>query len=360
MKKIIAALLVLVMTAGLVACGTPAKESAAEAPAAAEQPAATESAVSVESTEAAVEMEPITIKFADFHATSTIQWQAVQMFESLVEEKSGGNISIETYPAGQLGAQAELEESVKNGTIQMTWGNSPTLSNYVPEFAVLDLPYIFTDYAHIKSVLYGDVGEELNQLLIEKTGMRILTWVHSGFRDMLTSEEPINTLADFAGVKFRSPEAFAYVEMFKALGAVPTPMAWTEVYEAVRTNIVDGLETTTEAIVSNKFWEVCKYVMVSHHIYTAETPIINEAFWQGLTDQQKTWINESWAEVTLWANEQIEQKEQGFYDTMEQNGMTLIYIDRQPLIDACSVVWDLFVEKNPDAQSLIEQINALR
>ena len=302
----------------------------------------------------------VTIRYADFHAVTTAHWEGVQMFEKLVEEKSGGEIQVETYPAGQLGAQAELIESVKNGTIQMTYGNSPMLSNYVPEFAVMDLPYIFSDYDHIKKVFVSDTAAQLNQKLVDTTGMRILTWVHSGFRDMLTKDTPINSLEDFKGVKFRSPEAFAYVSMFEALSASPTPLPWNEVYEAVRTGIVDGLETTVEAIVSNSFWEVCQYVIVSNHIYTAETPIINEAFWQGLTDEQRGWVQESIDEAAAWQNAKIEENQEGFYQTMQDNGMTLIYIDRQPLIDACSVVWDKFIENNPDAQTYIDGINALR
>lgn len=304
--------------------------------------------------------DKVTIRYADFHAVTTVHWEGVQTFAQLVDEKSNGNIKVETYPAGQLGAQAELIESVKNGTIQMTYGNTPMLSNYIPEFAVMDLPYIFSDYEHIKRVFASDVAAQLNQKLVETTGMRILTWVHSGFRDMLTKDKEINSLEDFKGVKFRSPQAFAYVAMFEALGASPTPLPWNEVYEAVRSGIVDGLETTVEAIVSNSFWEVCKYVIVTNHIYTAETPIINETFWQSLTDEQRGWVQESIDEVSAWQNEKIEKNQEGFYQTMKDNSMTLIYIDREPLIDACSVVWDKFIENNPDAQIYIDGINALR
>lgn len=354
MKKYLSLLLIFALTISLAACGSSTTSNTTA------QQSQSTTAQSSQSTSTSAEKASVTIKYADFHATSTIHWQGVLKFKELVEKKSGGSILVETYPAGQLGSQAELLESVKSGTIQMTYGNSPLLSNYVPEFAVLDLPYVFSDYAHIKKVVFGDIGKDLNQRLVDATGMRILTWVHSGFRDMLTNNLEIKTLKDFSGVKFRSPESFAYVSMFKALGASPTPLPWNEVYEAVRTKIVDGLETTTEAIVSNKFWEVCKYVIVSHHIYTVETPVINEAFWEKLTDEQKTWITESLQEITTWQNEQIEQNEIGYYETMEKNGMMLIKIDRQPLMKACEAVWTEFTEKNPNAKSFIDRINALK
>ncbi len=313
-----------------------------------------------ESSLASTAGKPVTLRFADFHATGTVHAVGIEKFKKLVEEVSEGNINVEVFLNGTLGAQAELIESVKNGTIQMTYANSPTLSNYVKEFSVFDLPFTFTDWDHIKAVLYGDVGKELGEILVDKTGMRILTWVHSGFRDMLTANTYIDSIDDFSGVIFRSPEAFAFVSMFEALGASPAPMPWTEVYEAVRTGVIDGLETTVEAIVSNQLWEVCKYVIVTHHIYTGECPIINETFWKGLTEQQQSWILDSLLEVAAWQNSEIEAKEDEYYETMKENGMELIYIDREQLIEACNAAWDKYIKMYPSAQKYITAINELR
>ena len=206
--------------------------------------------------------KPVTIRFADFHNADTVHDLGMRRFAEKVEEVSGGKIKVELYPNAQLGSQTELVESVKNGTIEMTFGNATTLSSYAPEIGVMDLAFMWDGYAHAEKALYGEAGEAFKELILDKTGMRILSFVHSGFRDMLTASKKIEKVDDFKGVIFRSPESNVYISMFKALGASPTALAWGEVYQAVKTGVVDGLETTIEAIVSNQFWEVCKYVMV--------------------------------------------------------------------------------------------------
>ncbi len=302
----------------------------------------------------------VVIKYADFHATSTILWQGVERFKELVEKNSNGEIEVQIFPAGQLGGQRELLESVKNGTIQMTYGNSPMLSNYVTEFALLDLPYMFTDYDHIERVVFGDVGLLLNDRLIKKAGIRILNWNQLGFRDMMTREIKIEKLADFKGVKFRSPEAFAYISMFNALGAVPTPLPWTEVYEAMRTRIVDGMETIPEGMTSSKVYEVSKYVILTNHINTVETPVINEVFYQGLSNEHKKIITDSLAEVARWQNQAQIDANKAAYTELEQKGITFIKIDRAPLIKSCEQVWAEFARKVPESELLITMINSLR
>lgn len=304
--------------------------------------------------------DKIVIKFADFHPLETLNYETMVRFEEMLEERTDGRVDVQLFPAAQLGGQRDLIEQVKLGTIDMTFGNPPYFSNLVPEFAVMDLPYMFDNYEHIERVVDGDIGDSLNQMLIDQEGLRILGWYHIGFRHMMTRETRIESLEDFLGVKFRSPEAFAFVEMFKALGAVPTPLPWPEVYTAMRTHIVDGMETTPEGFTSSKVYEVGKYVTLSNHINTVESPTINEVFYQELPDDIRAILNEVIAELVAWQRGAQIAKNEAALEELKAYGVELIEIDRAPLQDAMHVVWDKFVDNVPAAGSLIERVNAER
>lgn len=349
MKKTLSMLLVVAMLVCLLAgCGAKEEAAAPAAPAAPAEEAA------------APASKPVTIRFADFHNTDTVHDLGMKLFAEKVAEVSGGNITVEMYPNAQLGSQVELVESVKNGTIEMTYGNATTLTSYAPEIGVMDLAFMWDGYGHAEKALYGEAGQAFTDLLLEKTGMRILSFVHSGFRDMLTADTKIEKIDDFSGVIFRSPESNVYISMFNALGASPTALAWGEVYQACKTGVVDGLETTIEAIVSNQFWEVCKYVMVTEHIYTAEIFLINEDFYAGLTAEQQGWVDEAIAAASEWINSEVAAKDSDYYKTMTDNGMELIKMDKAELVAACEQCWAGYIAQYPEAQAYIDLIDAAR
>lgn len=312
------------------------------------------------SAEAREREERVVIRWATFQPRGTILVDGVEMFKEVVERNSGGEIEVQIFPDGQLGGQRELLESARAGSIHMTYGNSPTLSNYLPEFALLDLPYMFDDYGHIERAVFGDVGSLFNERLVEKTGLRIMSWNHVGFRDMLTRDTKIQSIEDFRGVRFRSPEAFAYLRMFNALGAIPTPLPWPEVYQAMRTRVVDGLETITEAVIPNNLHEVAKYLIVTQHINTVEVPVVNESFFQGLSERHQNIIIESFAEVAEWQNPAQIAANEAAYEKLEEMGMEIIFIDREPLTQACEAVWEEYSREVPEAEQLIAKIDALR
>jgi len=304
--------------------------------------------------------EEIVIKFADFHPVDTLVYEAMERFEEMVEERTDGRVDVQLFPAAQLGGNRDLIEQTKVGSIQMTYGNPPYFSNLVPEFAVMDLPYMFADYDHVERVADGEVGSALTEMLIEQQGLRILGWYHIGFRHMMTREVRIASLEDFEGVKFRSPEAFAFVEMFKALDAVPVPLPWHEVYNAMRTKIVDGMETTPEGFTSTKVYEVGNYMTLTNHINTVETPAINEAFYQNLPDDIRTVIDDVMAELVAWQRkEQIARNEAATEELIER-GVELVEIDRAPLRTKMEAVWEKFTIDVPTAADLIEKVQAQR
>ena len=304
--------------------------------------------------------DKIIIKYADFHPLETLNYQTQLRFEKLLEEKTNGKVDVQLFPGAQLGGQRDLIEQVKLGTIQMTFGNPPYFANYIPDLSVMDLPYMFSNYEHIERVLDGEVGKIFNEMLIEQEGMRVIGWFHIGFRHMITREKPIRKLEDFKNVKFRSPEADTFVCMFRALGAVPTPLPWPEVYQAMKTKIVDGMETTPEGMTSTKVYEVGKYVTLTSHINTVEGPTMNEAFYQSLPDDVKQALDETMKEIIPWQRKaQIEINDKAVA-LLAEKGCELIEIDQKPLREAMKSCWGEYVERSKRGQELIDIVNSLR
>lgn len=302
--------------------------------------------------------DAVVINFGDHNAVDSVLSNTALKFKSTIEEASGGAITVRHYPAAQLGSQRELLEQVKLGTLQMCFGDPPYLSNLVPQFAVMDLPFVFRDWAHVEAVMDGPVTQQLGEALVASQGLRPLSWLHIGFRDMMTIDKPVASIADFAGLKFRSPETASFVEMFKALGATPVPVPWGEVYPAMKTGLVDGIETTPEGMINSKLFEVGRYVTQTQHINTVGAPIVSESFWQGLSAEHQAMITEALASATVWEREEMKAANAAATTALGENGIEVIEIDRGALRTAVEPVWGRLTEKADGASDLVEQILA--
>ncbi len=306
-----------------------------------------------------LEDKPIVITFAHMNAVGDLIDQTAQEFKRIVESKTD-NVEVRVHPAGQLGDGKQNFEGLKFGTINMTMTDPDMLSNFVPEFVVFALPYMFKDWEHVERVMDSEVGESLNKILIDKQDVRILGWMHNGFRNMVTVNKEIKTISDFSGMKFRSPEILVYVEMFKAIGATPTPLPWPEVYQAMKTRIVDGMETTPTGMVGTRVWEVGKYVVKTNHLYTGANIVISEKFYQSLPSNVQTAITEAMEEIVPWQRSMIYNDSLSTIKLLQDNGMTILNIDTTPLSEACAPVWDKLTKNAPEAKQFINKITDLR
>jgi len=231
----------------------------------------------------------ITIKLAH---VDPADWQtskkgaATAAFKNIVEAESEGRIEVELFPAGALGGETDLVQSVQDGTLTMTMV-SGAFSKVCPEAGVLDIPYMFSSAPVAWKVLDGQFGAELGEYCLEKTGLRTLAYAETGFRNFTNSKHPIKQVSDVAGLKIRVMTVPLFVEMVKALGGEPTPIPWPEVPTALGTKVVDGQENPVSVIYSNKFYELQKYMTLDQHVYGADFFLTNEDFYQGLTDDDK-------------------------------------------------------------------------
>jgi tripartite ATP-independent transporter DctP family solute receptor len=211
---------------------------------------------------------------------------AGETFKGLVNGGSGGALLVKHFPASQLGNERELIEGTKIGTLQMCFV-SGALAGFYKKAQVLDIPYLFANGPVAWKVLDGPFGQELKADILKETGMRVLAYGEVGFRNFTNSVRPIKSPADMKGMKIRVQETPVYVNMIKALGAMPTPIAWSEAYTAMQQKVVDGHENPVSVIIMSKIYEVQKYMILDGHSYGADFTLINEKFFQSLPKEMQ-------------------------------------------------------------------------
>lgn len=240
----------------------------------------------------AAPVEARTIKFGHFGSPNTPFDQGVQFFAHKLEEISGGKLKVVDYPSGQLGNEAQEIGALQGGLQEMLSTSSTNLVKYNPRFKLIDIPFAFPDDAATDRVLLGPVGQEMLDGL-KGSGMVGLGYMDNGFRDLSNSKRPIATLADFKGLNFRVLGSPVFIDLFKALGANPVPMPFSEVYSALETGTVDGQDNPLVTVRDLKFYEVQKYLTPSKHAYSALPILISEPFWNSLSDLERSQIKEA-------------------------------------------------------------------
>ncbi len=233
--------------------------------------------------------QEVTIKLAHVNPaewTVSQKGAAGDVFKYLVESESGGQMKVELYPAGQLGAELELVGQVQSGALQMTMV-SGVFGRFCNEVSILDIPYLFSSAPVAYTVLDGEFGQRLADHCLARTGMRILAYGEVGFRNFTNNVREIKSPDDIKGLKLRVQEVPLYLSLVKALGGIPTPIAWSETPGALRTGVVDGQENPVAIILSMKFYEFQKYMTLDQHVYGTDFILVNDAFFKGLTDEQR-------------------------------------------------------------------------
>jgi tripartite ATP-independent transporter DctP family solute receptor len=200
---------------------------------------------------------------------------AIDTFAKEVEARTKRRYKIQTFYAGALGAERESVEGVQLGTLDLTMTSTGPLPNFVPEVAILDIPFLFRDYAHARAVLDGPIGQEMLQKFPPK-GMVALAWGENGFRHMTNSKRPVNVPDDLKGLKMRTMENPIHIQAYKQFGILPTPMAFTEVFTALQQGTVDGQENPLSVITAAKLDQVQKNLSLTGHVYSPAVILMNK------------------------------------------------------------------------------------
>ena len=305
--------------------------------------------------------ESYTIKIANFYAADHPINQSVKKFQEIVESKTGGKVKIQNFPNSALGSEDVFIDSVKKGTVQMGIPGT-MLSRDVPIFSIVEMPFLFSGWDHARKVLTGPITEEMNKPLIDKTGMRLLGVAVNGMR-VISSSKPVNKYEDLKGLRLRVPNVPYYVEMVKAFGGVPTALALSEVFNALEQKVVDGQDNPYPTVRASKFYEVQKYMVQSHHMFSPANWVINEKFFQSLPKEYQTIVVDA-AKEALKHNWDISiKKDTEDKKFLEEKGLTIVVPDkdfREKLIDSQKSVYTWFYDKYPGTKELAEKIRATK
>ena len=197
-----------------------------------------------------------------------------------VREETGGAVEIQIFPGGQLGSSRDVIEATSSGAIQIVDEGAAQFGQFVPQFSILEAPYIWRDPQHVRRVLASPMLDEMNAMLVAKRSMRVIGSTYYGKRHVTSGTKAINTVDDMKGFKLRIPEVDTFRAMAEAWGARPTPLNIGELYLALSQGAVDGQENPLPTIQSNKFFEVQKYLVLTGHIITPRLIVVNETAWQ--------------------------------------------------------------------------------
>jgi C4-dicarboxylate-binding protein DctP len=251
--------------------------------------------------------QPVVIKFSHVVAVDTPKGKAAELFKKLAEERSKGRVKVEVYPNSSLFKDGEEMEALQLGSVQML---APSLAKFGPlgvrEFEVFDLPYIFDSYDELHKVTDGPVGAGLFRKL-EPKGIVGLAYWDNGFK-VMSANKSIRVPADYKGLKMRIQSSKVLGDQMKALGSIPQVMAFSEVYQALQTGVVDGTENPPSNFYTQKMHEVQKFLALTDHGYLGYAVIVNKKFWDGVPADLRTVLQGAMKDATKFANE-IEKKE---------------------------------------------------
>ena len=267
---------------------------------------------------------PIVIKFSHVVAPDTPKGNGAQRFKELAEERTKGRVKVEVYPNSQLYKDKEEMEALQLGSVQML---APSLAKFGPlgvkEFEVFDLPYIFKDQAAFRAVTEGPVGADLFRKL-EPKGIKGMAYWDNGFH-IMSANRPLHNVADFKGLKMRIQSSKVLDAQMRALGAIPQVMAFSELYQALQSGVVDGTEGVPSNFYTQKIYEVQKHMTLSYHGHLAYAVIVNKKFWDSLPDDIRTILDGCVKDATTYANALAATENAMALDKIKASGKTTVY-----------------------------------
>ncbi|MBL8492592.1 MAG: TRAP transporter substrate-binding protein [Rhodocyclaceae bacterium] len=274
---------------------------------------------------AAFAQQPIVIKFSHVVALDTPKGLAAEFFAKKANELTKGKVKVEVYPNSQLYKDKEELEALQLGAVQML---APSLAKFGPlgvkEFEVFDLPYIFDDYNELHRVTQGAVGKQIMDKL-EPKGIKGLAFWDNGFKSF-SANTAIKTPADLKGKKLRIQSSKVLEEQIRSLGGLPQVMAFSEVYQALQTGVVDGTENPISNLYTQKMHEVQKHLALTEHGYLGYAVIVNKKFWEGLPGDVRGQLEQAMAEATKYANSIAREQNDKDLESVKKSGKTAVYV----------------------------------
>jgi tripartite ATP-independent transporter DctP family solute receptor len=248
---------------------------------------------------------------------------AVDVFAREVEKRTDGRYKVQNFYSGALGAERESIEALQVGTLDLTMTSTGPVPNFVPEVAILDIPFLFKDYAQARGTLDGPIGQDMLQKFPSK-GLVALAWGENGFRHMTNNKRQVVLPDDLKGLKMRTMENPVHMQAYKAFGIIPTPMAFTEVFTALQQGTVDGQENPLSVISAAKFDQVQKYMTLTGHVYSPALILMSKTQWDKLSAADKQAFLDAAREAVKANRARIDEDERKAVADLRAKGMIIV------------------------------------
>jgi len=317
----------------LTACGGP--KTPAPAPAPAPTPAPVTDGVKSDNAEKIIIRLGISIE-PDSH-----YGLGAKEFEKKVEEYTKGQVDIQLFPSATLGNERDMIEGLSLGTLEMCISSTGPLPSFSKEFQVFDLPFIITDRQKAYDVMDGEIGQEILAKL-ESINIKALGFWENGFRHISNSKKEIVNPEDIKGLKIRTMENPIHIATFKLLQAIPTPMAFSEVFTALQQGTIDGQENPLVIFNTNKFHEAQKYLSLTGHLYSPAVMMISKNTFEGYPENVQAAIVKAEKEARAWERDYSQQMDKELIAKIKANGVTVTEVDKAVWQKACEPIYEQF------------------
>jgi tripartite ATP-independent transporter DctP family solute receptor len=304
----------------------------------------------------AAHAEKLILKFGHVGNPGSLFSASADEFAKRANEKLGDKAEVQVFGSSQLGNDRELLQKLKLGQVQFALPSS-VMSSISPEFGVFEMPYIIKDRDHMKRV-QAEMGDTF-QKAAQSKGYRILAYWENGFRHITNNTRPINKPEDLAGLKLRTPKGEWRVKMFQLYGANPTPMAFSDVFTALQTGVMDGQENPYTQIWSAKFQEVQKYLSITGHVYTPAYVLVSDSEFAKLPEDVQKTLTEVAQETQAFVYETAAKMDDDLLEKLKAGGIAVNEADKDAFIKASQPVYDEFGSSVDGGKELTEKVLSL-
>lgn len=299
----------------------------------------------------------ITIKAATITAESFPYVDGLNFWKKAVESRTGGDVDFQVFHTAQLGDERTINEGILAGSVQIGIG-AGAWAGFVPAYNVVELPFLIRDLKQMYSLADGALGAKLAEQGAAK-GFKVLAYYSAGDQHFQTRRTTIRSLADFKGLKMRVIQNRALIDGFRALGAVPTPLPYPEIYTALQQGTVDGTANDLLTVTSARLYEVVKLFTWSSYVVEPRPVIMSKTYFDGLPADFQKVLAETAQEAAIYERKVFEDRTKGALEEAKKNGMTFFELtDREKWIEVMRPVWDAFGKSTPGAAELIKIIQS--
>lgn len=253
---------------------------------------------------------------------------AAEKFRDLVFEKSNRKIKVKLYPNGILGNDRILVEGLSLRSIDMIISGPSIIGWNAPKYGVIEAPFVFRDFEHMEKVMYGDIGKEIEKAIYKNRKIHFIAFLHRGPRYLTTTNKIVHTPKDLDGLKLRVPELPIYIKSWKIFGANPTPMAYSDMFMALKQGVVDGQENPLEVIYTSHLYETQKYIMKTEHLVSFYIACIGDYFFEKFNKGEQKIITDSIEEASRYQNDLVKKYEENYIKELKASGVEFIEVDK--------------------------------